>query len=172
MAFTASAMWARSCRIDIISPRWYFITGHCPVTSEWLLAHPRPRRTFRVPVLASASAAPGSPVTYRPGMPSAPPARVTDMIEFSTAAGASPPPPWALASKPTASTAQSTSLTPSTSAIWSSRVASWLMSTVSQPKERACPRRSALRSPTMTTAAPSSCAEYAAASPTGPAPAT
>ena len=43
---------------------------------------------------------------------------------------------------------------------------------VSQPNERACANRSALRSPTITTAAPSSSAEYAAASPTGPAPAT
>ncbi len=40
-------------------------------------------------------------------------------------------------------------------------------STVSQPKLRACARRSSFRSPTMTTAAPSSCAPAAAASPTG-----
>ena len=105
-------------------------------------------------------------------MPSFPPARVIDMIEFSTVAGASPPPPWALASKPTASTAQSTSLTPRTCATWSSRLASLPTSTVSHPNERACASRSWLRSPTTTTAAPSSCADSAAARPTGPAPAT
>ena len=46
-----------------------------------------------------------------------------------------------------------------------------LTSMVSHPKLRACSRRSGIRSPTMTTAAPSSCAECAAARPTGPPPA-
>src|SRR5213076_785523 len=46
------------------------------------------------------------------------------------------------------------------------------MSTVSHPNERACSSRSGMRSPTITTAAPSNWAEYAAARPTGPAPAT
>jgi hypothetical protein len=46
------------------------------------------------------------------------------------------------------------------------------MSTVSQPKVAAWAKRSAFRLPTITTAAPSSCAEVAAANPTGPAPAT
>jgi hypothetical protein len=95
------------------------------------------------------------------------------MIELSTAAGCSPASaPCPDASKPTASTAQSTSLMPRISATWSSNVASREMSMVSQPNERACSRRCGLRSPTMTTAAPRSCAEWAAASPTGPAPAT
>ena len=44
-------------------------------------------------------------------------------------------------------------------------------SIVSQPKLRACSRRSGMRSPTITTEAPRSCAECAAARPTGPAPA-
>ena len=40
------------------------------------------------------------------------------------------------------------------------------------PEARACASRSGFKSPTMTTEAPRRCAEYAAASPTGPAPAT
>eukprot|EP00976_Prorocentrum_cordatum_P001175 23787-Prorocentrum_minimum.AAC.3 len=47
-----------------------------------------------------------------------------------------------------------------------------MRSLTSQPKLLACWRRSGSMSPTMTTAAPSSCAEAAHASPTGPAPAT
>ena len=42
-----------------------------------------------LPILAFSSIPPGSPVTYRPGMPSAPPARVTSMIVLRTVAGAS-----------------------------------------------------------------------------------
>ena len=53
-------------------------------------------------------------------------------------AGASPPPPCALASKPTASTAQSTSSTPTMARICSSSGVLSEMSTVSQPNERAC----------------------------------
>ena len=45
-------------------------------------------------------------------------------------------------------------------------------STVSQPKLRAWARRSGFMSPTMTTEAPRIWTEWAAASPTGPAPAT
>ena len=105
-------------------------------------------------------------------MPSAPPARVMSISELSTVAGASRSAslPWPRASKPTASTPQSTSGSPRICAIWSLG-SPWETSTVSQPKLRAWASRSALRSPTITTAAPSSCAEAAAASPTGPAPA-
>ena len=42
------------------------------------------------PTLAGSSTAPGSPVTYSPGIPSFPAALVMSMIEFSTVAGASP----------------------------------------------------------------------------------
>src|SRR5215218_302907 len=80
--------------------------------------------------------------------------------------------PCPLASKPTASTEQSIRGSPTISAIWSSRAASSEMSMASQPKERACSSRSCWRSPTITTAAPSTWAEWAAANPTGPAPAT
>src|SRR6185437_15774684 len=128
----------------------------------------RPMRIDNDPSLAASSAAPGSPVTYRPGMPSLPAARVTSMIELSTVAGASWPEsePWPRASKPTASTAASTSGTPRICSIWSfgSPVDT---STVSQPMARALASRSSFRSPTMTTAAPSSCADTAAARPTG-----
>ena len=104
-------------------------------------------------------------------MPIAPPARVMVISELSTVAGASfvaPACPWPRASKPTQSTPQSTSGSPRICAIWSPTEASFETSTVSQPKLFACARRSGIRSPTMTTAAPSSCAPAAAARPTGP----
>lgn len=75
-----------------------------------------------------------------------------------------------MASKPTQSTLASTSGTPRIRSIWSGSGHAE-GSTVSQPKPRACASRSALRSPTITTAAPSRNADVAAASPTGPAPA-
>ena len=102
-----------------MSWRLYFITGHWPVCSEWLLAQPRPMRMPSMPVLALCSFAPGSSVTYRPGMPSAPPARVTSMIAFRTVAGCSclASLPWPWASKPTQSTAESTSGTPTIAAV-------------------------------------------------------
>src|SRR5436190_28162 len=46
------------------------------------------------------------------------------------------------------------------------------LSMVAQPKLRACASRSLFISPTMTTAAPSKCADAAHAKPTGPPPAT
>jgi hypothetical protein len=80
--------------------------------------------------------------------------------------------PWPWASKPTQSTAQSTSGTPRICSICWARVASFFRSIVSQPNFFACLRRSGIMSPTMTTAAPSRWQEVAHASPTGPAPAT
>src|SRR5664280_1530908 len=68
----------------------------------------------------------------------------------------------------TASTPQSTSGTPRICSLWS-RGSPCETSTVSQPCLRAWASRSLLRSPTMTTDAPSSCADTAAAIPTGPA---
>ena len=95
------------------------------------------------------------------------------MTSLSTVAGASPAPaPCPRASNPTQSTAASTSGSPIICSIWSAIEASLVRSTVSQPKLAACLSRSAFMSPTMTTDAPSSCAEYAQARPTGPAPAT
>ena len=106
-------------------------------------------------------------------MPSEAPAREIVMMSLSTVAGASPAPaPWPRASKPTASTAASTSGSPTICSIMSASSLPELRSTVSQPKLAAWASRSAFMSPTMTTEAPSSCAEYAAARPTGPAPAT
>jgi hypothetical protein len=80
--------------------------------------------------------------------------------------------PWPLASKPTASMAASTIGWPRICSIWSPSEALCEMSTVSNPTFFACASRSWLRSPRMTTAAPSRRALAAAASPTGPAPAT
>src|SRR6266511_2280038 len=158
-----------------MSCRLYFMTGHWPVVNECDLAQPRPMRMDSEPTLAGSSTAPGSPVTYRPGMPSFPAERVMSMIELSTVAGASPcepSRPWPLASKPTQSTAASTSGTPRSCSIapLTSSVSDRLM--VSQPKLAAWASRSALTSPTITTAAPSRWQEVAQASPTGPAPAT
>src|SRR5664279_3521948 len=90
------------------------------------------------PCCAALSPAPGSPVTYRPRMPSAAPAPVMSISEFSTVAGASCPEsfPCPCASKPTASTPQSTSGTPRICSIWS-RGSPCETSTVSQPCLRA-----------------------------------
>src|SRR4029453_18545978 len=85
------------------------------VGKEWDLAQPSPIRIDSDPTLAGSSTAPGSPVTYSPGMPSRPAARVMSMIEVHTVAGASPwepSVPWPRASKPTQSTAASTSPEP------------------------------------------------------------
>ena len=106
-------------------------------------------------------------------MPSAPPARVTSIIELSTVAG----PLAGVRAVPARLEADGVD------GAVDLRHAEDLLdlvlrrrpcaeSTVSQPKLRACASRSAFRSPTITTAAPSSCAECAAARPTGPAPAT
>ena len=89
VAFTASPMCTLSARIAFIRPRWYCITGHWPVVKACDLAQPRPSRIDSEPIFAASSTAPGSPVTYRPGMPSAPPAAVISISEFSTVAGAS-----------------------------------------------------------------------------------
>ena len=151
------------------------MTGVWPVKKLCDLAQPRPRRTDRLPCLAAASVAPGSSVTYRPGMPILPATRVTSISEFSTVAGASscePLCPWPRASKPTQSMAQSTSGSPRMAAICSPSEVSSDKSTVSKPTARACCRRAGLTSPTIVTAAPSKRAEAAAAMPTGPAPAT
>ena len=97
------------------------------------LAQPTPMAIDSEPSLAASSTAPGSPVTYRPGMPSLPAARVTPISEFSTVAGASPAPsPWPRASKPTQSTAASTSGSPRICSMPSSGVALF-RSTTSQP---------------------------------------
>src|SRR6266516_3044749 len=80
--------------------------------------------------------------------------------------------PWPRASNPTQSTAASTSGVPRICSICSPRSSCCDRSMVSQPKLRACARRSPFRSPTITTAAPSSQHEVAQARPTGPAPAT
>ena len=53
------------------------------------LAQPRPKRMLKEPILAAASTAPGSSVTYRPGMPILPATRVICISELSTLAGAS-----------------------------------------------------------------------------------
>ena len=53
------------------------ITGHWPVANVCDFAQPRPMRMPSTPVLASSSTPPGSSVTYSPGMPMRPPARVT-----------------------------------------------------------------------------------------------
>src|SRR5919204_86225 len=145
------------------------MTGHWPVVNECDFAHPRPSRIDRLPTFAASSMPPGSPVTYSPGMPSWPPARVTSMIELSTVAGASWSAsfPWPRASKPTASTAASTSGTPRICSICCGSGVSLVRSTVSHPKLSACFRRSLIMSPTITTAAPRNCAECAAASPAG-----
>src|SRR6478672_1871781 len=106
-------------------------------------------------------------------MPTAPPARVTSMTVLRTVAGRSccASAPWPWASKPTASTAQSTSGSPRSCSSWS-LVSPCETSIVSQPKLRAWASRSFCRSATATTAAPSRYADVAAARPTGPAPAT
>src|SRR4029453_9512578 len=104
------AICTLSWRIAIISCRLYFITGHWPVVKECDLAQPSPIRIDSDPTLAGSSTAPGSPVTYSPGMPSFPAARVMSMMVLSTVAGASPWEPswpWPRASKPTQSTAAS-----------------------------------------------------------------
>ena len=65
------------------------MTGHWPVTNECDFAQPSPSRSDSEPTLAASSTPPGSPVTYSPGMPIAPPARVRSISEFSTVAGIS-----------------------------------------------------------------------------------
>ena len=98
------------------------------------------------------------------------------MQSFKTCAGTSSldSEPEPRASKPTQSIAPSTQ--PSECgricAMWSLTEPSWRRSIVSQPKERACARRSGIMSPTMTHAAPRRWHDAAAARPTGPAPAT
>ncbi|MNJ55868.1 hypothetical protein D3C77_513870 [compost metagenome] len=167
-------MLMRSHMIACISWRLYFITGVCPVWKLCDLAQPRPKRMLRLPIFAAASTAPGSSVTYRPGIPILPATRTTPINELSTVAGASclaPAWPWPRASKPTASTAQSTSGSPSRLAICSCSGVSWDRSAISKPWALAWARRTGLTSPTITTAAPSRRAEAAAARPTGPAPA-
>ncbi|MOA22440.1 hypothetical protein D3C78_1429960 [compost metagenome] len=167
-------MLIRSHMIACISWRLYFMVGVWPVWKLWDLAQPRPKRMFRLPCLAALLTAPGSSVTYRPGIPILPATRTTPISALSTSAGASccaPSWPWPRASKPTASTAQSTSGSPSRLAICSCSGVSWVRSAISKPWALACARRSGLTSPTITTAAPSRRAEAAAASPTGPAPA-
>ena len=116
----------------------------------------------------------GSPVTYNPGIPREPPARVISIIEFSSVAGCSTLAalPCPRASKPTQSMAESTRGSPVIWAICSARDASLRKSTVSQPKLLACVRRSGIISPTMTTAAPNEWQDAAQARPTGPARAT
>src|ERR1039458_1856641 len=102
------------------------------------------------------------------------PACVTDMTEFRTVAGRSTTAslPWPRASKPTQSTAHSTSGIPTICSICSASMASFRRSTTSQPKLFACANRSGIMSPTITHAAPSNWQQAAQASPTGPAPAT
>ncbi|MDT4890337.1 hypothetical protein FQZ97_1271650 [compost metagenome] len=63
LALTFLAMCILSCRIAIISPRLYFITGHCPVVKLSDFAQPVPRLSERAPFLAASSMPPGSPVT-------------------------------------------------------------------------------------------------------------
>jgi hypothetical protein len=129
------------------------------VVKDCDLAQPRPIRIDSEPILAGSSTAPGSPVTYKPGMPSFPAGRVMSMIELSAVAGASacePSAPWPLASKPTQSTAASTSPEPPSSCCSAPRRSSVCdRSTVSQPKLRAWAKRCVFMSPTITTAAPS-----------------
>src|SRR6202012_3191728 len=110
------------------------MTGHWPVVNESDLAQPVPSDSDSEPILAASSMPPGSPVTYRPGMPIAPPAAVTSISEFSTVAGASCASalPCPRASKPTASTAASTSGTPRICSSWSLGSPSATL-TVSQP---------------------------------------
>mmetsp|Transcript_19169 Transcript_19169/g.44067 ORF Transcript_19169/g.44067 Transcript_19169/m.44067 type:complete len:210 (-) Transcript_19169:711-1340(-) len=159
-----------------ISGRWYFITGHCPVCMLADLDQPKPMRMDKLPYLAASSTAPGSSVTYSPGMPIWPPSRTMPMQSLSTCAGCSgdwpSPPTAARASKPTQSTAASTVGEPVMAWILSSRVPSARTSIVSQPNDLACSSLSGIISPTMTHAAPSRLHEAAHASPTGPAPAT
>src|SRR6266851_241048 len=139
------------------------------IVKEWDLAHPSPRRIVRFPRFAASSLAPGSSVTYRPGMPIAPAARVASISWLSTTAGSSFP-PCPLASKPTQSTAQSTSGTRKIFSSCSLMEPLCERSIVSQPNEWACSSRARLKSATITTAAPSRNAADAVASPTGPAP--
>src|ERR1700684_1131593 len=88
VALTALAISTLSCRIAIMSCRLYCITGHWPVVKDSDLAHPVPRPSDSEPTLPASSTAPGSPVTYRPGIPIAPPAAVTSMQELNTGVGA------------------------------------------------------------------------------------
>ena len=71
-----------------ISWRLYFITGHWPV-EVMRLGPAQADADAQIAGLAFSSTPPGSSVTYRPGMPMAPPARVTSISEFSTVAGRS-----------------------------------------------------------------------------------
>ena len=63
MALTFLAMWTLSCRMAIIRPRLYFITGHWPVVKLSDFAQPVPRLSDSEPFLAASSTPPGSPVT-------------------------------------------------------------------------------------------------------------
>ena len=168
-------MGSLSQRIACMSCRLYFKTGVWPVWRAWDFAQPRPRRRLRLPCLSARSFAPGSSVTYRPGMPIAPAARVISIRLLSTTAGASttlPFAPCAFASKPTQSIAQSTSATPRTSATISPSRSCLVRSIGSKPTFLAWASRSWFMSPISTAAAPRMRADAAAARPTGPAPAT
>src|SRR5690625_5157450 len=84
LALTALAMWIRSWRIACMRPRWYFITGVCPVTKDSALAQPVPNSIDSAPRWAASSTPPGSPVTYRPGMPTEAPAEARRITLLST----------------------------------------------------------------------------------------
>jgi hypothetical protein len=97
------------------------MNGHWPVKKASDLAQPSPMDRDSDPSLAGSSTAPGSPVTYKPGMPIRPAARVMSIIVLSTVAcrSVAASSPWPRASNPTASTAASTSGTPRICSIWS-----------------------------------------------------
>ena len=132
------------------------MTGHWPVVKDSDFAQPVPRRMRQRAVLAASSTAPGSPVTYRPGMPSAP-AGGGDVHQRIEHGGRRllrrRPCPWPRASKPTRRRRQSTSGTPRICSIWSA--GSPLRHVDGFAAEaRAWASRSSFRSPTITTAAP------------------
>src|ERR1700730_4104336 len=106
-------------------------------------------------------------------MPIAPPALVSCISEFNTAAGNSflELGPYPRASKPTQSTAPSTSGIPRICSICSVTETSCEASTVTHPNDRACWGRYLLESEEITTAAPRRWQDAAHARPTGPAPA-
>ena len=121
-------------------------------------------------VLGRLVRAPGSPVTYRPGMPSAPPARVIVHQRVEHGGRALLLGVRAVAAGLEADRVDGRSRPRARRGSARSGPGSpWDTSMVSQPKVRACASRSLFRSPTITTAAPSSERRVAAAaSPTGP----
>ena len=173
-AFTALAIWTISLRIADISCRLYRFIGHWPVAKDSDFAQPKPIRSPKTPDFAFLSIPPGSSVTYRRGIPIAPPARVIFITAFNTFAGfsASVWLPWPWASNPTQSTAASTSGTARISPICSGSEPSSRKSIVSHPKECACASLSGFISPTTTTDASNRWQQAVHARPTGPAPAT